>query len=335
MTSLVGCAGEDFASILKSLGYVVDRRAGPAITVPLVPAPRLITPAHLRAERPRKPLRSDPPEETLRPRQRRGRRPRPSACDRALRGAGERSGPPCLPTSGTIRSGRSPLAAPGDEALRPPCRTRRLKLRQPCRRGRSRSGDGSAPEGGSRPQPNPRPWNRPPRNQPPWNRFGRPATAAAEPCEPVLIDVWRLDRRHHEARRRVRPGHARAPGPDVRRGTATAEAPARREPSARTRPRERPQASAAADAPADAIGIRSAARSVGDRAQPASAGARPAEPAPRGTGQTDDRRGPRPDQRPMTGARTRPERREKQPDPNSPFAKLLALKAQLEDAEDK
>ena len=39
MTSLVGCAGEDFASILKSLGYVVESRPGPAITVPLVPAP--------------------------------------------------------------------------------------------------------------------------------------------------------------------------------------------------------------------------------------------------------------------------------------------------------
>ncbi len=35
MTSLCGCAGEDFNSILKSLGYVMDRRAGPAISVPL------------------------------------------------------------------------------------------------------------------------------------------------------------------------------------------------------------------------------------------------------------------------------------------------------------
>ena len=40
MTSLVGCAGEDFATILKSLGYVMDRRPGPAITVPLVEAPK-------------------------------------------------------------------------------------------------------------------------------------------------------------------------------------------------------------------------------------------------------------------------------------------------------
>ena len=32
MTSLVGCAGEDFASILKSLGYVSQTRTGPAMT---------------------------------------------------------------------------------------------------------------------------------------------------------------------------------------------------------------------------------------------------------------------------------------------------------------
>jgi len=32
MTSLCGCAGEDFASILRSLGYVMERRTGPAIT---------------------------------------------------------------------------------------------------------------------------------------------------------------------------------------------------------------------------------------------------------------------------------------------------------------
>ncbi|WP_412758533.1 helicase-related protein [Methylobacterium radiotolerans] len=38
MTSLVGCSGEDFASILKSLGYTAEARPGPAITVPLVPA---------------------------------------------------------------------------------------------------------------------------------------------------------------------------------------------------------------------------------------------------------------------------------------------------------
>lgn len=38
MTSLVGCAGEEFASILKSLGYASETKVGPAITVPLIPA---------------------------------------------------------------------------------------------------------------------------------------------------------------------------------------------------------------------------------------------------------------------------------------------------------
>ncbi len=37
MTSLAGCSGESFASILRALGYVCDRRKGPAVTVPLVP----------------------------------------------------------------------------------------------------------------------------------------------------------------------------------------------------------------------------------------------------------------------------------------------------------
>ncbi len=44
MTSLCGCAGEDFNSILKSLGYVMDRRAGPAITVSLQKANDAVAP---------------------------------------------------------------------------------------------------------------------------------------------------------------------------------------------------------------------------------------------------------------------------------------------------
>lgn len=49
MTSLTGCSGEAFSSILKSLGYASTQRPGPAITVPLVPAaatvPLVPTPA--------------------------------------------------------------------------------------------------------------------------------------------------------------------------------------------------------------------------------------------------------------------------------------------------
>jgi ATP-dependent RNA helicase SUPV3L1/SUV3 len=45
MTSLVGCAGDDFAMILRSLGYVSESRPGPAITVPLIEPPRQIVAA--------------------------------------------------------------------------------------------------------------------------------------------------------------------------------------------------------------------------------------------------------------------------------------------------
>jgi ATP-dependent RNA helicase SUPV3L1/SUV3 len=38
MTSLAGCSGESFATILRSLGYASVSRKGPAITVPLLPA---------------------------------------------------------------------------------------------------------------------------------------------------------------------------------------------------------------------------------------------------------------------------------------------------------
>ncbi len=38
MTSLTGCSGESFATILRSLGYVSANRQGPAITVPLLAA---------------------------------------------------------------------------------------------------------------------------------------------------------------------------------------------------------------------------------------------------------------------------------------------------------
>ncbi|MDB5559844.1 MAG: Helicase protein, partial [Enterovirga sp.] len=53
-----------------------------------------------------------------------------------------------------------------------------------------------------------------------------------------------------------------------------------------------------------------------------------------GGGRPNEERGPRRDDRPRPeGGRRddrRPERRERQPDPNSPFAALAALKAQLE-----
>jgi ATP-dependent RNA helicase SUPV3L1/SUV3 len=60
-------------------------------------------------------------------------------------------------------------------------------------------------------------------------------------------------------------------------------------------------------------------------------GGRPDRP-PRGPGRPDDRRSPPRENRPEARADRGPERRRDRPvDPNNPFAKLLTLKAQLEE----
>ncbi len=52
MTSLVGAAGPDFAQVLRALGYTMQTRKGPAITVPIVmPAPTQPIAAAARASR--------------------------------------------------------------------------------------------------------------------------------------------------------------------------------------------------------------------------------------------------------------------------------------------
>ncbi|MBV9078402.1 MAG: helicase [Methylobacteriaceae bacterium] len=161
--------------------------------------------------------------------------------------------------------------------------------------------------------------------------------AASEPAEPVLIEVWHLNRHHREGRPhpRARQGRGqggpenRRPGAEPRRGAPGApggnRGPGERGPG--PRPWERPRPDRAASGgpgggqAGEARGPRPPGRGGpgsggGDRPRADGAGPRPDRP-PR-----DDRRQDRRD-RP-------PERRERQPDPNSPFAALAALKAQLE-----
>ena len=77
MTSLTGCAGDAFSSILRSLGYANAKRPGPAINPPRANRPRQFPRRKPRSRRPKrsKASRASPP----RPRKRRRRRPpRPS-----------------------------------------------------------------------------------------------------------------------------------------------------------------------------------------------------------------------------------------------------------------
>lgn len=239
MTSLVGCAGEDFAMILKSLGYVMERRPGPAITVPLAAAPQAAEAASAPAE-----AATETPAETEVP--------------------AEEVGAVTVQETATIEAVEDSAAA----AV-------------------------ASPEG----------------------QMMAPAEVAAEatpaepasdtPTEPEMVEVWRQHRRHHEG------GHARQ-GREARGGRhERGERPERGD----RRPRH---------------GEGQGERPRRDR-EAQGEGGRPQTRPPRGP-RPDDRRGPRPDKRPEHRRDGGQERREKQPDPNSPFAKLMTLKAQLEDS---
>ncbi|MXQ11239.1 helicase-related protein [Microvirga makkahensis] len=231
MTSLVGCAGEDFATILKSLGYVVERRPGPAITVPQAAAPQPVEGEAASA----------------------GSSAEAPAADQAV---AEETGAVAM---------EAPEASIAPEAV-----------------------ETSAAEAVASPE-----------GQAMAPAEGVAEASAQAPAEPEMIEVWRQHRRHEG-------GHARQ-GREARgnRGERGDRRPRQGEGKSE-RPGERPRREAQGE------------------------GGRPQNRPPRGP-RSDDRRGPRPDKRADNRREGGQERREKQPDPNSPFAKLMALKAQLED----
>ncbi len=176
------------------------------------------------------------------------------------------------------------------------------------------------------------------------------------PAEPVTIEVWRLQRYQREHHPRNRPGR-RQDGREGRGGGDWRPPASRRPDIAASTGGERPAGGAplaAGQEPGPAGGRALAetrgpagGRGPGGRGpggafgrDRSGGGERPGggghpqnegRGPPRGEGHRRDER-PRPphgrDERPRPEAR--PERRERQPDPNSPFAALAALKAQLE-----
>jgi ATP-dependent RNA helicase SUPV3L1/SUV3 len=257
MTSLVGCAGEDFASILKSLGYVVDRRPGPAITVPLVPAPTVVTPP-APAEATDGPPAAEPA----------------SATEPAT--ATEISPDDPAPASISAEEPAAPAEASSEPAREPVAQDQA----EPAAVTSETEPAAVAAEAGA--------------------ETGEPA----EPAEPILIEVWRQGRRHESGHARHGRGRNDRGGEQRRHEGRPRHERGGDRPHGDRRPGDRPQ---------------------GDRPQRE----RRAEGQGEGGHSQHKRppRGPRPDQR--DGRRE--DRRERQPDPNSPFAKLMALKAQLED----
>ncbi len=290
MTSLIGASGEDFASILRSLGYRMDRRPKPAELSPAaepVPPPPLETETRAIAEDAAG--TAEPAAESV-------------AADGEAAAIGEVTaiGPSseavdALPTA---EAAEAPLAAADhDEAQDEPTQG---APGEPVREVASETAA----------------------ENPNANAEARASTQeAATPTEPVMVEVWRPGRT--EGRRRPRDRHREG----GRRGPHPQHAPQREGEGAVPAVAAAGEAESVSSAPP----AERAELGAPDRPPRHTRGRRRHGPDNRFDRQDrkQDRKQERKHERGPSGP-PRFERREKAPDPNSPFAKLAALKAQLE-----
>ncbi|HKC34156.1 MAG TPA: helicase, partial [Xanthobacteraceae bacterium] len=318
MTSLTGSSGEDFASILRALGYRMERRPKPAEAPAPVPAP---TPDGV------------PPQGESAPADLAA--PAPDGIETTLAPAADVNMEPVAPDTDAPADAARQEPAMADAA--PPVNAALSEDATPFVAEAAAPDIGATSEAGA------------PTSEPAAETVDAvaadapaPADAAAAPApvaEPQFIEVWRPGGRSDERRgprrharpQRPRPGQpaegAAAPAPAAA-GTDAA-APATAEPTDNRRSRrrgrgERPGAPPRQDG--QERQERQARPERHDRPRP------PRFDRP-------DRKDQRPDRRPNRGGEPRVfasseqaprERRSREPDPNSPFAKLAALKAQLE-----
>ncbi len=277
MTSLTGASGEDFASILRSLGYRMEQRpkpaeaAAPAETTPNPAEAALQTEAASQDETLSKSETAPQAEASA------GATAEPQPADQAA---------PAIPAEAPVAIDHAEEAAAAVEDNEP--------IAQQAADEPAASPAVEFPVAG-------------------------PAEAAevaeatadagmAQPSEPIMIEVWRPGRA--EGGRRPRPRDRE------RRPQARRHLPAVASPESRTPP----------------------SRSAAEPAANAAAGAEPAQAAiaaregrpPRHRRRQGEHRAERPSRERERPPVKRFERREKPADPNSPFAKLAALKAQLE-----
>ncbi|AOO84115.1 helicase-related protein [Bosea vaviloviae] len=335
MTSLVGCAGEDFASILRSLGYVSVKRPGPAITVPLAapPAPKAepvkvdeAVVATEAAEQAAEGVVSDEPASAA----------EPEAVTEAVASVSEVTeavAPVPAETEAAVapepEPEPEPVAVPADLMSALPAAAEEPAAPAPA--------DAAAEETAA-----PALVDAAVEASEAAEATELAVTATPAPAEPELIEVWR-PHRHQGGRRPEQAG----------RGSPREGAPGERQPGGRRG--DRPNRGGRPDDRRREGGQDRPAVTVAAGAEAAPAAPRPERgprrddaprqgQPPRG-GRPEQGRGPRPefkrDQRPGGPRREdrggerfqqpqRPRPAEREPDPDSPFAKLAALKAQLE-----
>ena len=331
MTSLVGCAGEDFAAILRSLGYRMEKRPKPLeISAPAVPPPEAELAPAADAPEP-EPAAVAPGTVALDPVEA-GIGPPPDLSAALAVEAAPETQPEVTPdgTPEIAEVATSPVLAEMAPEPAPPA--------TPAAADAMLAEAPASTVEASEPTPSmehaPAPADEPAATEPEPQLLSEPAAAAdAASEEPQLVEVWRLGGRSDGPRR-----HKRAPRPR----------------SAHSRSPQAQVPAVAADA------VVSAGEAVAGSSEGANAAAVPGprrhRPADRErSGPDRSERSHRPDHkeradRPERAARggDRPERdpalrakyfkgrgegrasRDKAPDPNSPFAKLAALKEQLE-----
>jgi len=286
MTSLVGCAGDDFASILKSLGYVSEARQGPAITVALIPAAPLqgivVKPAAATGEPQQIEVSvsegSESPADT-----------HPETLEQPVELIAQTVVEEELPSRQELPGGDSAVVA-----VEPVNEETGAVEQEHSPEAAAPSIDATAGEAASQDM-----------------STGETNAEVDEevPVEPETIEIWR-QKRHHDGghskhgRHRQQQRHSAGQGDRNRSDQPVGER------------QERP------------------ARTEGDNNRP-----RPPRPDRRGEqrnerpayqGKRNDKHGGRDQNKGQSFERKREDRREKQPDPDSPFAKLLVLKNQLE-----
>jgi ATP-dependent RNA helicase SUPV3L1/SUV3 len=316
MTSLTGASGEDFASILRSLGYRMDRKPKPATTSP--EAASVTNPVEAKAAEETKVVAEEaaapPPEAAVEPAATESAAAPPvaSAAPEAapVRVASSRS---LLPNTDFFPSAVAPVAPPALAAEPAP--------QQPVEESSAvveAAIAPAAPEAASA-------------------EAAAPATeVAATSTEPEMIEVWRPAGRSDR-----KPQHARRPRPQRRDQNAPAAAQA-------TAPADQ-AAQPAADASAEQKPDQHRERRGGDdkRAdrQEQNRGRHDRQQRQEWQKKRDERnnREGRPPRRDRGAPVDRADRdmyyakpgmrirHNKEADPNSPFAKLAALKQQLED----
>ncbi|HVZ53098.1 MAG TPA: helicase-related protein [Pseudolabrys sp.] len=278
MTSLTGASGEDFASILRSLGYRLDRRPKPPEPTP-------------------EPAAETPAAETVAPVE--------AAVDAApVETSAETPAVETAQVEAAQVEAASPEAAPAEAETVP-----------------------AAPEAEAA--------------APADAEAGTTAAEPKKPEEPAFIDVWRPggrsgergERRPHRPRRpHQRPQQAAAPQPaegaaaaaDTVAAPTPAEAaqapqPERREGPDRQARRDRHERQQRMDRQRQGEGQRDGGER---RDRPDGGHRRPRRDRDEGPGRAEREK--------YYAKPHGSDRREKAPDPNSPFAKLAALKAQLE-----